>query len=160
MISCKLPTWRSKITHIFYCCPFFKHVAPNIHRKTCSKCVASMPALDLVVPLQFSKNFTIGGSRGGRARRAPPPYGSRFFRFDMQNFWNVAASGVHGPLYEVHAPPYGKSWIRHCLLIQSSRISSSAARILKVCRLSCLHSVQLYANMHSPGTFLCYFWNS
>ena len=24
---------------------------------------------------------------GGRARRAPPPpYGSRFFRFDMQNF--------------------------------------------------------------------------
>ena len=25
----------------------------------------------------------------------------------MQNFWNVAASGVHGPLYEVHAPPTG-----------------------------------------------------
>ena len=44
----------------------------------------------------------IGGSRG-RARRAPP-YGSRFFRFDMQNFRNVAASGVHGPPYEVHAP--------------------------------------------------------
>ena len=40
----------------------------------------------------------IGGSRG-RARRAPlpPPHGSRFFRFDMQNFRNVATSGVHGP---------------------------------------------------------------
>ena len=33
-----------------------------------------------------------------------PPYGSRFFHFDMQNFQNVAASGVHGPPYEVHAP--------------------------------------------------------
>ena len=41
---------------------------------------------------------------GGRPARAPPPYGSRFFRFDMQNFRNVAASGVHGPPYEVHAP--------------------------------------------------------
>ena len=30
--------------------------------------------------------------------------GSRFFRFDMQNFRDVAVSGVHGPLYEVHAP--------------------------------------------------------
>ena len=48
---------------------------------------------------------SIGGSRG-RARRAPP-YGSRFFRFDMQNFRNVAASGVHGLPYEVHAPPTG-----------------------------------------------------
>ena len=28
----------------------------------------------------FTKS--IGGSRGG----APPPHGSRFFRFDMQNF--------------------------------------------------------------------------
>ena len=44
-------------------------------------------------------NNTIGGSRGGA-----PPHGSRFFRFDMQNFRNVAASGVHGPPYEVHAP--------------------------------------------------------
>ena len=26
-----------------------------------------------------------------------PPYGSRFFHFDMQNFRNVAASGVHSP---------------------------------------------------------------
>ena len=40
---------------------------------------------------------------GGRARRAPP-YGSRFFHFDMQNFQNLAALGVHGPHYEVHTP--------------------------------------------------------
>ena len=33
---------------------------------------------------------------GGRARHTPP-YGSRFFRFDTQNFRNVAASGVHAP---------------------------------------------------------------
>ena len=26
-----------------------------------------------------------------------PPYGSRLFRFDIQNFRNVAASGVHAP---------------------------------------------------------------
>ena len=50
---------------------------------------------------------------GGGAPGARPPYGSRFFHFDMQNFWNVAASGVNGPPYEVHAPPHGKSWIRH-----------------------------------------------
>ena len=47
----------------------------------------------------------IGGSRGGARRARPPPYGSRFFHFDMQNFQKVAASGVHGSPYEVHAPP-------------------------------------------------------
>ena len=51
---------------------------------------------------------------GGR-----PPYGSRFFRFDMQNFRNVAASGVHGPPPTRSTPPYGKSWIRHCMIIIS-----------------------------------------
>ena len=61
----------------------------------------------------FQQNFRaryktlncIGGSRG-RARRAPPPpYGSRFFCFDMQNFRNVAASGSTAPRTQVHAPP-------------------------------------------------------
>ena len=46
---------------------------------------------------------SIGGSRGG-APGARPPYGSRFFHFDMQNFRNIAASGVHSPPYKVHAP--------------------------------------------------------
>ena len=69
-----------------------------------------------------SSACVIGGSRGGGRPARAPPYGSRFFRFDMQNFWNIAASGVHGPPYEVHAPPYGKSWIRHCvwLIIEPS----------------------------------------
>ena len=41
----------------------------------------------------------------GGARPARPPQGSQFFRFDIQNFRNVTASGVHTPSYEVHAPP-------------------------------------------------------
>ena len=56
----------------------------------------------------------IGGSRGGA-----PPYGSRFFRFDMQNFRNVAASGVHGP-------PYGKSWIRHWFITIIQHLGNEA----------------------------------
>ena len=48
----------------------------------------------------------IGRSRGAHPAHAPP-YRSRFFHFDMQNFQNVATSGVHGPPYEVHAPPTG-----------------------------------------------------
>ena len=35
-----------------------------------------------------------------------PAYRSRFFRFDTQNFRNVAASGSRPP-YEVHAPLRG-----------------------------------------------------
>ena len=31
---------------------------------------------------------------GGPARRTPPPQGSRFFHFDIQNFRNVTALGV------------------------------------------------------------------
>ena len=42
--------------------------------------------------------LNIGRSRG-RTRRTPQ--GSRFFRFDIQVFWN--ALGVHAP-YKVHAP--------------------------------------------------------
>ena len=46
---------------------------------------------------------------------APPvraPYGSRFFRFDIQIFQNVATSGVGAPL-RGQRPPTGKSWIRY-----------------------------------------------
>ena len=35
------------------------------------------------------------------------PQGSQFFHFDIQNFRNVTASGVHTPSYEVHAPSTG-----------------------------------------------------
>ena len=51
----------------------------------------------------------IGGSRGG-APGARPPYGSRFFCFDMQNFRNVATSGVpRPPVRGPRPPPTGNS---------------------------------------------------
>ena len=50
----------------------------------------------------------IGGFRGG-VRGHAYPYGSRFFRIDIQNFHNVAALGVHAPLRGSRPPPYGKS---------------------------------------------------
>ena len=57
-------------------------------------------------PLTMSQNhnaLTIGGFRGGRTWRE----GTQFFRFDIQMLRNVAASRVHAPHYEVHAPPTG-----------------------------------------------------
>ena len=47
-----------------------------------------------------------GGSRGGAAGTRPPPQGSRFFCFDIQNFRNIAASGVGTPL-RGWRPPMG-----------------------------------------------------
>ena len=53
--------------------------------------------------------ISIGGSRGGREGRTPPPWASKFFRFHA----------VFGKIWRVHAPPggftppSGKSWIRH-----------------------------------------------
>ena len=55
----------------------------------------------------FPKPLNSVADPGGCRRRAPPPQGSRFFRFDIQNFRNVAASGVGAPPYEVGAPPTG-----------------------------------------------------
>ena len=55
-----------------------------------------------ILHVKTKESGPIGGSRG--CTQHVPPYGSRFFHFDMQNFQNVAASGVHGPPYEVHAP--------------------------------------------------------
>ena len=60
------------------------------------------------------KTITLADLGGAHPARAPP-YESRFFHFDMQIFWNVATSGVHGPPMRSTPPPYGKSWIRHWL---------------------------------------------
>ena len=54
--------------------------------------------------------LTIGGSRGGREGRTPPP--GRPNSFDFMQF--SGKFGVFTPPWRVHAPPSGKSWIRHC----------------------------------------------
>ena len=46
------------------------------------------------LPTSGGSRISRRGSRGG-VPGARPPKGSRFFRFDIQNFWNVTASGVH-----------------------------------------------------------------
>ena len=43
------------------------------------------------------------GSGGSRGRWGRSPQGSRFFRFDIKFYWNVAALGVGTP-YEVGVP--------------------------------------------------------
>ena len=65
----------------------------------------------LNMPGGLLKSPIIGGSRGGREGRTPPPWASKFFRFHA----------VFGKIWRVHAPPggftpppSGKSWIRHC----------------------------------------------
>ena len=57
----------------------------------------------------------IGGSRGARPG-ARPPYGSRFFRFDMQKFLKRSHLGGPWPPVWGPRPPHGKSWICHCRL--------------------------------------------
>ena len=65
------------------------------------------PKVCLLIITNFSitSGKPIGGFRGVHLAHAPP-YRSRFFHFDMQNFQNVATLGVYGPPYEVHAPPW------------------------------------------------------
>ena len=56
----------------------------------------------------------IGGSKGGRQGRAPPPGGPNSFIFMqfLAKIWKIIA------ILGVGAPPWGKSWIRHCLCNQ------------------------------------------
>ena len=70
-------------------------------------------------------NLALADLEGACSAHAP---GSRFFRFDIQNFGNRTASGVHAPPYKVHAS-YGKSWIRHwhCLVRESWQHNTRAS---------------------------------
>ena len=52
----------------------------------------------------------IGGSRGG-VRDARPPLGVQILSISCSFRENLACSR---PPWRVHAPPSGKSWIRHC----------------------------------------------
>ena len=65
----------------------------------------------------------IGGSRGGVPGACPQ--GSRFFRFDIQIFWNVTASGVHAPLRGPRPPtgnPGSATVIAHTHKLGSSLV--------------------------------------
>ena len=56
----------------------------------------------------------IGGSRGG-VRDARPPLGVQILSISCSFRENLACSR---PPWRVHAPPSGKSWIRHCVVTE------------------------------------------
>ena len=56
-------------------------------------------------------SYVIGGSRGG-VRDARPPLGVQILSISCSFQENLACSR---PPWRVHAPPSGKSWIRHCM---------------------------------------------
>ena len=56
------------------------------------------------------RELCIGGSRGGREGRTPP-LGVQILSISCSFRENLACSR---PPWRVHAPPSGKSWIRHC----------------------------------------------
>ena len=63
---------------------------------------------------QMNHTLIIGGSRGGGHAWCIPPYGTQFFHFRIHFHRKVPTSEVHAPLMGA-CPPYGKSWICHCL---------------------------------------------
>ena len=69
--------------------------------------------------------FSIGGSRGACPVHAPP-HGTQFFRFRIHFHRKVPTSEVHSPPMGA-GPPYGKSWICHCLVcnLQDNCLSHS-----------------------------------
>ena len=84
--------------------------------------------------VEYARSLTLA-DLGGRARRAPPPQGSQFFRFDIQNFRNVTASGVHTPSYEVHAPPTGNpgsatDWYIIALTVKETTVDPGNAQLI------------------------------
>ena len=55
------------------------------------------------------------------AHPPPPPHGTQFFRFRIHFHRKRPMSEVHAPPNGC-TPPYGKSWIRHCLVSAHSTI--------------------------------------
>ena len=56
----------------------------------------------------------IGGSKGDARDGCPPPWGSKFFHFYAVFGKNVKNNSNFGSW----RPPWGKSWIRHCICTQ------------------------------------------
>ena len=90
-------------------------------------------------------NICIGGSTLVDARRTPPQ-GSRFFRFDIQNFRNVTASGVHAPPMRSTPPLRGNPGSRHWFGYQVCSNNTSVVRTPKQC--------------NSVIGLSCYYWKS
>ena len=71
------------------------------------KCLCQNESIKNLIPgsatgSQVVQTVTIGGPRGAHPA---VPQGTRFFPFDIQILRNVAASGVHAPLWEILDPP-------------------------------------------------------
>ena len=60
-----------------------------------------------------------GGSKGGRSRRAPPPYSPNFSHFHavFGKIWQNRMLAPPSP--RVGAPSYGEYWIRPCFLLEN-----------------------------------------
>ena len=69
----------------------------------------------------------IGGSRGGREGRTPPPLGVQILSISCSFRENLACSR---PPWRVHAPPSGKSWIRHWFCYKIINVLSNLPRVL------------------------------
>ena len=99
--------------------------------------------------------FSIGGSRGGREGRTPPPGRPNSFNF-MQFSGKF---GVFTPPLEGSRPPSGKSWIRHCSVMISSggsriflRVGGLGAPTPKVGVLTCYFVIFYYLKPHENET--------
>ena len=75
----------------------------------------------------------IGGSKGGRQGRAPPPWGSKFFHFHVVFGKNVKNNSNFGSW----RPPWGKSWIRHWYVILNCSHGRDYFNFISVIMISC-----------------------
>ena len=80
--------------------------------------------------------------------RAPPPQGSRFFRFDIQNFRNVAALGVGAPPTRLAPPPTGNpgsaaGYVHEEIIYISQVVSISTVVQVAFLRITCSYDLVL-----------------
>ena len=69
------------------------------------------------ISIHWKSSRTIGRSRGCHRCMSPPRV--QILSFWHTNFTKCSCLGSWRPPYEVGAPPYGKSWIHHCVRNQS-----------------------------------------
>ena len=89
--QCELWRLLIKLLHVLFACGTFKNFIQT-HR-----CIPFMVLNVFNSHNSLFATVIIGGSRGGREGRTPPPWASKFFRFHA----------VFGKIWRVHAPPGG-----------------------------------------------------